>query len=67
MTAQTFTQFATVKAQAGLFADIADIRNHYGNNYAVWLDTTLNEYRNYLADNFPSMTLAQARELTAAE
>ena len=65
--AQTFHQFATAKAQAGLFDDIADIRSHYGNNYATWLYTTLNEYRHYLTDNFPTMTLAQAAELTAAE
>ena len=65
--AQTFTAFAHSKAQSGNFADTADVRKHFNEHqYKSWLDTALNEYRAYLTDNFPTMTLAQAQQLQKA-
>lgn len=64
--AQTFHQFATAKAHAGRFDDIQDVKSHYSDlQYMSWIGSALQEYRNYLTDNFPTMTLAQAAELTA--
>ena len=67
-TALSFHEFATAKAQAGNFADTADVRTHYSEmQYHSWINTTLIEYRDYLTDTFPEMTLRQAAELTAKE
>lgn len=67
-TALSFHKFATAKAQAGNFADTADVRTHYSEmQYHSWINSTLIEYRDYLTLNFPTMTLAQAAELTAQE
>lgn len=67
-TALSFHEFATAKAQAGNFADTADVRSHYSEmQYHSWINSTLIEYRNYLTDTFPEMTLRQAQELQAQE
>jgi hypothetical protein len=66
--AQTFVAFAQSQATAGNFADIHAVRKHYSElHYKMWLDTTLNQYRNYLTESFPQMTLREAAELTAQE
>ena len=63
--ALSFHEFATNKAHDGRFDDITDVKKHYNEwQYKSWLDTALNEYRSYLTDNYPTMTLAQAAELT---
>jgi hypothetical protein len=63
-----FHEFATRKAHSGNFADVADVRKHYSElQYKSWFDSTVNEYRNYLTESFPTMTLAQAAALTAEE
>lgn len=64
----TFHEFATAKALDGRFDDVADVKKHYSEmQYKSWFDSTVNEYRNYLTVNFPTMTLAQAAALTAGE
>ena len=66
--AQAFHEFATRKAHSGNFADVADVRTHYSElQYKSWLDSTLDEYRDYLTLNWPEMTLRQAQELQAQE
>ena len=63
----TFHAFATSKAHNGNFQDVADVRKHYSElQYKSWFDSTVSEYHNYLTDNFPTMTLREAAQLTNA-
>ena len=58
--ALSFHEFATRKALDGNFDDIQDVKRHYNDwQYKSWLDTALNEYRSYLTDALPTMTLAE--------
>ena len=66
--ALSFHEFATNKAHSGRFDDVADVKKHYSDwQYHSWITTTLIEYRAYLTDTFPEMTLREAAELTAKE
>jgi len=65
--ALSFHAFATSRAHSGNFEDIADVRKHFNEHqYASWIGTAMNEYRQYLTDEFPEMTLREAAELTAS-
>jgi hypothetical protein len=60
-----FHEFATRKAHDGRFDDVADVRSHYkGHQFDTWINNALIEYRQYLTDTFPDMTLREAAELT---
>jgi hypothetical protein len=63
--ALSFHEFATNKAHSGNFDDVADVKKHF-NEYQQksWFDSTLIEYRQYLTEAFPEMTLREAAELT---
>jgi len=66
--ALSFHEFATNKAHSGRFDDVADVKKHYNDwQYGSWITSTLIEYRQYLTEAFPEMTLREAAELTAKE
>jgi hypothetical protein len=63
--AQTLHTFLTNNALSGNFTDLADLQQHYKQNYNTWLHTNMLAYYAYLQNNFPTLTLAQVSKLLA--
>ena len=68
MKAQTFLQFAEQQLQTTRNESLDSFRTRTPSpHYDAWLNLTVTQYRAYLTETFPTMTLQQAAELTQSE
>lgn len=67
MAPKTFLEFAQDLAQSQHYHSIQQIQSLTPHSYSHWLAAAIAQYRNYLTDNWPDMTLREAQALMMAE